>query len=293
MEVFIIKIFIAWNSFSILEFISSVDDYKDYYCMIDSYYNKNGKERISKLLGKFISLGYFKGIILEEQILHKDLDTIAMMSYINDYNYNILNNLTYKNLILVEEGLHDYVTKEIDSKYLKIIKSSKLFINNKKDVLNKELFGEVHEIGYKDSILDNFMEILDFDKQSLQNVDLILLTSPMDKDYSFKDYLPKVIKYLEENYENKTILIKRHPRDYSLYNSNKFKSIYVDAYIPGQLINLYYNCEKLYTHPSTVILSEKDTSKSKILKFMEVNNLGYIESFNYKKMKECKIIEIK
>ena len=125
-----------------------------------------------------------------------------------------------------------------------------------------------------------------------KNIDLILFTSPLEEDYNINNYIEKIRFYLEKNYQNKNILIKKHPRDISLYDSLNYNSIYINSLIPGQIINNYYKCEKLYILPSTVILSEKDISKTTILKFKDLKNKKYLNSFNHKKMKECKIIEI-
>lgn len=53
------NLFIIWNSFSILEFLSVEKNYKDYYVYIDKDYNKRNINDIKNVVDKFINNNIF------------------------------------------------------------------------------------------------------------------------------------------------------------------------------------------------------------------------------------------
>lgn len=286
------NLFIVWNSFSILELLLSEKNYSDYYLVIDKEYNKLELNQIKSICEKFVFRGVFKGLLSQDKLSLNSFNTVAIMSCLNPYHLSILDTLSFNKLICLEEGLGDYFERNIADKYLKYLKIATLYVNDLNNVKNKNYFKKVLEIHYYKEILDLFLDVLQFDKNIYDNIDLLIYTSPINKDYNYKEYLEKVINYLDENYSNKNVLIKRHPRDNNLYNSKNCNIFYADSMIPGQFFNIAYDCEKLYTHPSTVLLSAKDISKTKIIKLMDLSNEEYKKAFTYKKMKKCKIIEI-
>ena len=150
----------------------------------------------------------------------------------------------------------------------------------------------INPIYQEQQIINQYLQALNFDDFHSGSIDIIFFTSPINVDFNYSDYQRKVIIFLEQNYKGKNIIVKRHPRDFLTYDSPLYNSHYVNFEIPGQIISDYYDCSKIYAYPSTVILFEKDIDKIQILKFHGIDNERYLNSFEHKKMKECKIVDI-
>lgn len=121
-----------------------------------------------------------------------------------------------------------------------------------------------------------------------------MFTSPINIDHGVDTYEQTVIEYITKNYRGKNILLKNHSRDNLEYYSDTYNIIKVDKNIPGQFIDMYYlDVDKLYSNPSTVILTSKCTDRTTIMKFKCLeNNTDYTRFFNYDKIRECKIVEV-
>lgn len=283
------NLFIVWNSFSILEFLSVEKNYKDYYVYIDKDYNKRNINDIKNVVDKFIDNNIFLGYV--DDLYENEYDNLFIMSYLNDYYLNILQNVKYSKLNLLEEGFSDYLkfgATPIESKYYK---NANLYVNNINEINNVFSYNSVYQINFEDDILKLFFGILNFDYNCINNIDVVVFTSPMNDDYNYFSYTEKVINYLNTNYKDKNILIKKHPRDNNTYEGD-YNLFEVDKMVPGQFVDLIYNCKRLFVHPSTVILSSKNLSDIDILKFTDLDNDNYNNVFNYKIIKQCNIIEI-
>lgn len=84
------------------------------------------------------------------------------MSYLNDYYLNILQNVKYLKLNLLEEGFSDYLkfgATPIESKYYK---NANLYVNNINEINNVFSYNSVYQINFENDILKLFFRILNF-----------------------------------------------------------------------------------------------------------------------------------
>ena len=283
------NVFIVWNAYSILQFMLSIDNYKEFYITIDLDYNKNDDNDIRKLCEILLENKIIKGIISSDELFENSYDTIICMAYINDYLYDILQKVDYNKLILLEEGIYNYLNPKIEEKYIKLHNEAILFVNDTKNVSNKELFKEIKRIKKDQNILEEYINALNYNNLP-DNIDIVFFTSPIDIDFEYKDYKRDVIKYLEDKYSGKRILIKNHPRDHLRYDSPLYETFYVDFGMPGQIISKKYDCEKVYAYASTVILSEDNVNNILILQLKNIKKEKYLNAFNHKKIQQRKAI---
>lgn len=287
------NLFIAWNTFSIVEFLGLVKNPEDYYIFVDEDYNKNDLNSLSNLLKKCEEEKLCFKVLNREEVFKHKYSIVITSSFLNQYIVDILDNIQFINLQLLEDGFGDYLRKEITN-YEYYYSFAILYVNNLKGISCFDGIKRIKEIRYehKDN-LRKFYKILDLScLKDLNNDSIVLFTSPMDEDYSFQTYMKETISYLEKKYEGKTIYVKNHPRDNLVYFSKKINLIPINKIIPSQIVEQRYDCKKIYAHPSTTILCSKDVSKTDILKFKNLKDKGYLDQFNYVKMKKCNIIEI-
>lgn len=287
------NLFIAWNTFSIVEFLGLVKNPEDYYVFIDEDYNKNDLSSLANLLKKCEEEKLCFKVLNREEVFKHKYSIVITSSFLNEYIVDILDNIQFINLQLLEDGFGDYLRKEINN-YEYYYSFAILYVNNLKGISCFDGIKRVKEIRYEHkNNLRRFYKILDLSGlKNLSDDSIVLFTSPMEEDYNFKNYMKETILYLEKNYQGKTIYVKNHPRDNLTYSSQKVNLISIDKIIPSQLVEQRFNCKKIYVHPSTTILCSKDVSKTDILKFKNLKYNGYFEQFDYVKMKKCNIIEI-
>lgn len=261
-----------------------VDSPEDFYVYVDQEYNKLGDADIRRILDKFIAAGWLKGYIEE---LPSEYDCMVMMSYQHDYIKKFLARVKYKRLIFIEEGFSDYVKTDLSEGY----KDAELYLNNIELLNIKDAYKSVEQLNYSEDLLQNFFGLIGFNTNTIGiKADVIFFTSPIDTDFGYEKYRSDVVKYLNEHYKGKTVLLKKHPRDFNNY-SGDYNIVEIDRAIPGQFVDFSYDCEKLYAHPSTVLLSSRDFSKTTIFRFNEIQRKRYRDIYDFSVVKNCKIYD--
>ena len=288
-------LFIAHNTFMLMEFINVREIYlKDAFfdVTISTEYNKTKEQfsSMSSIIYDCIDNELFENVIDFKEIQENSYDLIVCPSTFNEVTASKLKKINAKELHFIEEGLDDYCFTEEQSLQKDLLRTGVLYLHNPDLVYEKNLYKEIKKI-YKTpeskDLTNRIFYIMYRELDKAENVDLILFTSPLlsINNISLRDL---IVEYLEENYKGKNILIKQHPKDFNNYNSKEYKTIYLNRNLPGQIIEQFFDCEKLYMHPSTILISSSDTSKSKIVQFDIINEEAYINSFENMFVKKIK-----
>lgn len=138
----------------------------------------------------------------------------------------------------------------------------------------------------------NMLDVIyPFSKNLIAECDVILFTSPWDWDASQKnEYLDKIYVWMAENYKDKRICIKRHPRDVEKYMWNDLSCSFLDESIPAEIIIESINKSKeiVMMGTSTILLSALHrTDKIFIFKFENIH--GEYERYMQEKIKLLKL----
>lgn len=188
---------------------------------------------------------------------------VSKMGYFSPYTYFELNNIVFcTKYASLPEALKD-------RKY-KVIK--KLFEGS--DVSKKK---------YQHML----SRIYPFSKNIIRESDIILFTSPWDWDINKKnEYLVKMHTWMVENYKDKRICIKRHPRDVEKYTWNDLNCTFLDDSIPAEIIveSINKSQEVVMMGTSTILLSAfQKTDKIVVFKFENLH--GEYERYINEKIK--------
>lgn len=278
------NLFIYTNTFLLMEFIST-KAYKDndFAVAVDISYNKY-YSMFKDTIAKLIDMNIFKKEIKYKDIKEEQYDTIYMPSSVYPGTIDIIKETKYNDIVLLEEGMYDYFSGDLVKKEPKIFANRIKYLNNPNEGKHNDKYKEVRPIIIDGYTLTIIGKLFNEEIEALPDkIDLIVFTDPLDIDYNI-DFMPELMNFLEENFEGKKILFKKHPRDLNTYESDKFESFY-NSNLSGQLVNNIYLCDKLFTYPSTILLSSKDYRDTTILIF---DNL--LPDDNYKKLLKFKQI---
>lgn len=196
--------------------------------------------------------------------------------YISSYFANKLNELNKficEEMILVEDGLFDYIPN-MENYSLYNGKKVYLFKPDSASKLAKQ--GEVLPLYKKPEVTDKFFKLFNKEISKFNNLDKklpILFTSPLEEDFNAtaKD-MQKLVTYLEDKYSGQTIILKKHPRDTFIYKSDKIKFIDCDKNVPGQIIDKMFTGEKIYLFPSTVSFMSGADAKITYINALPLND---------------------
>ena len=100
--------------------------------------------------------------------------------------------------------------------------------------------------------------IYPFAESDLNNCDVIFFTSPWDWDIEKKaEYIEKIHIWMLEKYKNKSIFIKKHPRDNEEYNWDDLCCKFLQESIPAEIIaeRINKSQEVVMMGASTILLS--------------------------------------
>jgi hypothetical protein len=231
---------------------------------------------------------------------HKlQINTLVTTSWLNeDYILPLLEQTDYEHLYLLEDGFYDYTPRTFTVRYAKTTTEATLLVNDVRNATNKGYFADVVEIPQNADIINTFCELVGFRGDILDGLDLLVFTSPLDADYGL-GHVEIVKSYLSEHYASCRIGVKRHPRDDADYSDNegKYQVMDVDISVPGQLVDGRAECEKLYVYPSTILLTSKDNTNTTVMRFVgdgaSMFDDKYYELFEYPKIAECTILDIR
>lgn len=272
------NLFIFTNTFLLMEFISLKDfKNKKISITIDMAYNKNNYELID-YANKLITKGLFNKYIEYDSFCKETYDTIYIPSSVYPETITKLKHTKFNEIILLEEGMYDYVSGELVYTEPEIFLNRVKYVNNPEKSLCNELYKEINKINFDEETLSIIKDILTDDLKLLPGkLDLIVFTDPLDIDFGFK-HKNILIKKLEKEYPGKNILFKKHPRDLNNYKSNKY-NYFENSNISGQIIEKLYDCEKVFIYPSTILLTIENLSKIKLFTF-DIKDKKYEEIIN-------------
>lgn len=218
------------------------------------------------------------------------------------------------NVVIFEDGLGDYVVRK--EKFDK--KDLLNFWNLMGYFLAKMGYGNTHFSSYKLENTKNcekyatkpsYMKYRDFKSISKLNdmkvcdiktykeimnriyeipditgrVDAVLCTSPLIEFTENKfDYVKAIVEYINKNYSNGTILLKKHPRDIEDYKFDEsINVINIDKSVPAELLLTYFSVGVyVFSFPSTILFAmDCDEDNIEVLFFDDIDNSIYKNNF--------------
>lgn len=206
--------------------------------------------------------------IMMEEGMAEYIETVFLGSYLKKFAFGILKKMQYINLIadndfLLYKNCVKFVRfpQKIKKNYFKQVKQLFDFPNNRvsEEFMNK--INQIYQLGDEE-------------------YHLIIYTSSLWQ-YDMEGFYPKLERYIEENYEKQSILLKRHPRDIYPYQLENILVTESYCTVPGEIvIRRWQNAVHLFTFPSTILLeafSMKTTCK--IIYFKDCKNKSYQQNF--------------
>lgn len=125
--------------------------------------------------------------------------------------------------------------------------------------------------------------------------DLLLFTAPLI-DFTDKPFLfiKQTIEYINKNFPNSTLLIKRHPRDNMIYEfTENIKVKELDEKIPAEVLSDYIEVTHyIFMFPSATLLAFQETEKKATIfyyKKLEKISKKELNKFKYKKIFELSL----
>ncbi len=245
-----------------------------------------------------------KRTVYAKQLINKNVDVDAYELICVACSYSLLEGAFLclsreKKVIVMEEGLNDYVETKLKYGLIKTIGANLLFRMQYINLLRRSDYKPLKYcekyIRYPQKIRENIYlkinKMLDFCTVSYDefyntimsmfeinadNYDLVIYTSPLWQ-YGIADEYKLFEGYISENFRGKKILLKRHPQDSYIYS---FKGVnVVEKYleVPGELIMRKWNTAMhIFTFPSTILLgAELEEYKYRVISFKNVKNLAY------------------
>lgn len=207
---------------------------------------KNLQRDISKLYPELEYIPY-------ERITDDKWDTVYMSSYVPDEQLSFYDSLNAGEIILVEDGLFDYVSSE-DKYDFYAEKELYLFRPSLASALANK--AEIHPLEISDKVIDKFTSIYKSELTALSSIDPltpVLFTTPLGEDFNADCSITKeILDYIQRVFAPERIVLKRHPRDHFVYESDSLDIIECPQNIPGQLLDKIFEGHKLFLFPSTV-----------------------------------------
>ena len=277
-------LYVAYNSYLLIEFFAMKKDFPDvlWDCYISKDYNmfKEQYEEFEKIIeNTILKTNYFEKIVPN---MEQKYDVILCPTFFESKLANQLREQVHAEIIYYESGLRDYISSGVMHRNPDLFLDKIMYANTPIKV-QCDYYKSVRKLDITPQHYELFKEIWPFE---IGYFDIAVFTYPLDVEFGYLEYKETLLGYLESTYQDKTILIKKHPRDVNNYvvpNGNN-KYIVLNGTIPGQLIPS--NEENLFSYPCTSILSKENC---KVLKFntdFPVNNYQYEKMFNKKFIKQ-------
>lgn len=288
------KIIIENTQYSIMLYLLLIDNWKEDIFILSDIFDKNFIENFRKICKKvyivyptsikqnFISyyMAIFKLYIFLIKIKLKNNIEI----YGNDnLTYSLLKKVGY---ILLEDGIVNYqklIKQNFKRKIINLIKLKNPFYNPygyskyvKKIYLTglapipKEIKDKVEIINLKelwnkksDKEKEEVLNIFGFNNEIINNLkgkNKILYTQPLSEDGIISENEKiKLYRQIVKNYDEKELIIKKHPREKTDYKTIFIKAEVLNQSFPAELFDLLdIKFKKAITIFSTAVLSDKE-----------------------------------
>ena len=180
-------------------------------------------------------------------------DCIYMSSFAPNVLIDKLDSVDYKKIVLVEDGLFDYISPEDDYTFYN---NKELFLFRPQLASTSTKQARVHSFVVSEEVIDRFNSIYSKELEKLSQLDndtMILFTTPLEEDfYANNCLISEILDFIDKTFAPKKIVLKRHPRDFFTYESSSIEIIECPKNIPGQLLDKMFDGLKVFLFPSTV-----------------------------------------
>lgn len=190
-------------------------------------------------------------------ICNDHYDYIFSATHLQDHFADLLRNCDYENLVLVEDGTYDYQDEvPFHNDVVQAALAVYLFHPERESVRYR--YAALHGISMnvEQQLLTLCYTVFPDVMQQLSTLPAntpIIFTSPLAEDFGILDHAKQLLKYLEEHYSGTSIILKKHPRDKSKYDSQNVNLIMCPSILPGQILDQMFDGLKLFEFQSTVI----------------------------------------
>ena len=208
-------------------------------------------------------------------------DTIFMSSYMEDSYQPLMLRQYFKSLVLVEDGLFDYVNPERPYDFYQ---DKTLYLFKPELASDQAKRAKIKPLKYEQNILTRFQNRYQAELDSIvvRAGDVpILYTTPIAEDYDATEMDVKLIlKTIRDYLKIDKLIIKQHPRDYVEWKLEGIETINCPKNIPGQFLDKACKGLNLFIFPSTVSFMCSENSE---IVFLE----GLLKNPKYDKDFEC------
>ncbi len=284
---------------TILQFMAVKRDFKniktwDY--LINSEYNSyESLSRVYKIceiykeknsdIGERVSIYKNKGWNIYDAIIAvpgygKEIESVLSLSRCED-------------IILLDKGFNEFVKSSF--KHNKINKKAIKYTFNK-DRLASKNFKEIRELVIPEDINIEYKELISESLKVLDdivdNTEVILFSSSDIYDLDDKIH-DKINRYLEKNYKNRDVAIKRHPRDFVRYNPDNVKVHYIPDDLAGSIVVDNAKLPETWVFPSSLLIKAKNQLRDvEVLNFTHIKDKSYQEALQAMRDHGLKLVEV-
>ena len=232
-----------------------------------------------------------------EDICGTAWDRVYMSSYVPDDLLPFYAGVNAAEIVLVEDGLFDYVPAENGYAFYK---GKRLYMFRPELASSTAKAASVCALDVTDEVVGHFASIYEEDISKLSHLNPktpVLFTTPFGEDFGADDSLTvKIVDYIIRVFGFDQIVLKRHPRDEFVYTSDSMEIIECPKNIPGQLLDKIFDGKKIFLFPSTVSFMCGELSDIVFVNVLP-DNRGYSDPFNaivgselFKKQEHIKVM---
>lgn len=278
---------------TILQFMAIKQDFPEIdlwdYIISTEYNSYESLSRVSKLCERYNGLNKRIRWIKKEDFSVYKL-AVLVSGYARDTEKFIYMYLNDIDLVLLDKGVEEFVEssfkhKKINERAIKYTYDTKLLANNE--------FKEIRQLTISHDIDLAYRELLKDSIETMDNIDeseMILFSSSDIYDYDDKIH-NKINHYLEDNYEGKHVVIKRHPRDFVRYNPENVDVQYLPDNLTNSIVANDTDIPETWVYPSSLIFRLKGKN-IKILNFKHIKDKAYKELMNLMRSNGMTLVEV-
>lgn len=201
--------------------------------------------------------------------------------------YTYLNDI---DLVLLDKGVEEFVESSfkhdmINERSIKYTYDLSLLASNNFKEIRQLSISKDTELEYR-KLLESSIDALD----NINNSEIVLFSSSDIYDFDDKIH-DKINHYLEDNYKDKKVAIKRHPIDFVRYNPDNVKVQYIPDNLTNTIVANDVDVPETWVYPSSLLLRLKDKN-IKILNFKHITDKAYRELINLMKSNGLTLIEV-
>lgn len=278
---------------TILQFMAVKEDFPEIeswnYIVSSEYNSYESLGRVCKICERYNGLNKRVRWVKKEDFSIYKL-AILVSGYEKDTERFIYTYLNDTDLVLLDKGVEELVESSfkhdmINKRSIKYTYDTKLLAsNNFKEIRQLNISKEI-ELEYR-KLLEDSIETLD----NLSNTETVLFSS--SDIYDFDDRIhDKINHYLEDNYKDKKVAIKRHPRDFVRYNPDNVKVQYIPDNLTNTIVANDVDVPETWVYPSSLLLRLKDKN-IKVLDFKHITDVAYRKLINIMKDNGLTLVEV-